>query len=108
MLEKLKLRPFVENSDVRSVTVLSFLYPESVSPAEFRSLVYRLYNIEIADGMDDLRGRIFRIGNMGWVTRRDILALVAALASAVRVLTGDRLGSLDEALELVAKANLLV
>ncbi len=108
VLEKLKLRPFVENSDVRSVTVLSFLYPENVSPAEFRSLVYRLYNIEIADGMDDLRGRIFRIGNMGWVTRRDILALVAALASAVRVLTGDRLGSLDEALELIAKANLLV
>jgi len=107
-LSKIGLRCFIQDRSIRSVTVLSFNYPEGVNPVEFRSLLYKLYNIEIADGMDELRGKIFRIGNMGWITRRDILLLVSAIASIMRLSCKAKIEGLDEALELISQCELLV
>ncbi len=107
-LRKLGLKCFIEDEHVRSVTVLSFSYPEGLDPQEFRKILYKLYNIELADGMDELRGKIFRIGNMGWITRRDMLLAVSAIASTLKMLLNTRVEGLDEALELIARADLLV
>jgi len=39
----------------------------------------RKRNIEIAGGLGELKGKIFRIGHMGEVTANDIIAMIAAL-----------------------------
>ena len=88
--------PFVKDDGVRSTTVLSFNYPRGVDPAAFRDFIYRL-GISISDAMDELRGRIFRIGNMGFLTKRDVVSLVSVLALAARRSMG-KVGDIVEAL----------
>jgi len=79
-LVKAGLEPFVSNDYHRSNTVLSFKYPTAVNPEEFRKTMYRL-GVSISDAMDDIKGKAFRIGNMGYLTRRDVLTLVAAIVT---------------------------
>ena len=33
--------------------------------------------------MDELKGKIFRIGNMGWLTRKEIITLITAIMSTL-------------------------
>ncbi|MFB6469637.1 MAG: pyridoxal-phosphate-dependent aminotransferase family protein [Vulcanisaeta sp. AZ3] len=80
-LRRAGFETFIENDYYRSSTVLSFKYPQGVDSARFRSIVYRL-GVSISDAMDDIKGKAFRIGNMGYLTRRDALSLVSAIIAA--------------------------
>jgi len=96
-LTALGLEPFVPKEH-RSTTVLSFKYP-NIDPASFREGLYRL-GIAVSDAMDELRGRVFRIGNMGYLLKRDILALISAIATMCMSMNcpiADLGGSLREA-----------
>ncbi|NPA69615.1 MAG: aminotransferase, partial [Crenarchaeota archaeon] len=52
-----------------------------------------------------LRGKIFRIGNMGWITRKDITLLTAALVSILVKRT--TIKNIDKALQKIHEAPLL-
>ncbi|GAB6948000.1 alanine--glyoxylate aminotransferase family protein [Vulcanisaeta sp. JCM 16161] len=80
------LEPFIRNDYHRSTTVLSFRYPPGVNPDEFRRTIYRL-GVSISDGMDEVKGKVFRVGNMGYLTRRDVLTLVSSVI-AVSLING--------------------
>lgn len=97
--EHLGLRPFVREP-FRSRTVLSFTTPSNVSMSELRRALREKYWIDTAGGLGSLRDKILRIGVMGMVPRRDLLAL----ASAVGLELGRRGVRVDvpRALELVA------
>ncbi|WP_054853008.1 alanine--glyoxylate aminotransferase family protein [Vulcanisaeta distributa] len=84
-LNKMGLEPFIKNDYHRSTTVLSFKYPQGISPDEFRKTVYRL-GVSISDAMDDVKGKAFRIGNMGYLTRRDVLTLVSSIMAALSIM----------------------
>ena len=86
-LTKAGLEPYVSNDYYRSTTVLSFKYPTGVSPDEFRKTMYRL-GVAVSDGMDEVRGKVFRIGNMGYLTRRDVLTLISGIM-ATSLINGD-------------------
>jgi len=60
--------------------------PEGVDEARVRSRLLREFNIEIAGGLGDLKGRIWRIGLMGHSSRREHVLL---LLSALEYLLGD-------------------
>ncbi|WP_069807494.1 pyridoxal-phosphate-dependent aminotransferase family protein [Vulcanisaeta thermophila] len=84
-LSKAGLEPFIKNDYYRSTTVLSFSYPQGVDPVKFRKTTYRL-GVAISDAMDEARGRAFRIGNMGYLIRRDTLTLVSAILGSMAAL----------------------
>ena len=54
--------------------------PEGVQEAEVRGRLLQEYNIEIAGGLGELKGRIWRVGLMGFSSRREnVITLLEAL-----------------------------
>lgn len=51
-----------------------------------RSVMKKRFNIAIAGGQDHLKGKIFRIGHLGFVSDRDILCAVSALEASLQEL----------------------
>lgn len=84
-LKELDLIPFVENYESASVSVTSVLPPEHMSVAELRAFLKDKHRILIADGQNELKGQIFRIGHMGYIFERDIYALFKAMKQALMV-----------------------
>jgi alanine-glyoxylate transaminase/serine-glyoxylate transaminase/serine-pyruvate transaminase len=61
-------------------TVATVRVPEGVDEAAVRGRLLSEYSIEIAGGLGDLKGRIWRIGLMGHSSREEnVLLLLAAL-----------------------------
>jgi len=59
--------------------ITSVLLPEGVDGTEVLRLALDRYGVCMAGGQDQLRGRIVRIGPMGWVDWSDVLAGLYAL-----------------------------
>jgi len=76
--QALGLTPFVKEK-YRSRTVLSFTAPTGVNSVELRRALSEKYGIEIAGGLGKLREKVVRVGLMGYVPLRDLVALVAAV-----------------------------
>ncbi len=77
--EAMGLQPFVEEK-FRSNVVISIKYPQGVDDVKFRKYMENNYNIVITGGFGELKGKIFRIGNMGIIERSRILPTILAVA----------------------------
>lgn len=66
-----------------SPTITSVLPPASISADAIRRLMNERYQIRLADGQEELKGKIFRIGHMGYVFERDILMTLACLEATL-------------------------
>jgi alanine-glyoxylate transaminase/serine-glyoxylate transaminase/serine-pyruvate transaminase len=65
--------------------------PDGVDEAKVRGQLLSEYGIEIAGGMGDLKGRIWRIGLMGYSSREEnVVLLLAALRRILQVTVGGR------------------
>jgi alanine-glyoxylate transaminase/serine-glyoxylate transaminase/serine-pyruvate transaminase len=73
-------------AEYRLPSLTTVRIPAGVDEAQVRSRLLREFNIEIAGGLGDLRGRIWRIGLMGHSSRRENVFL---LLSALDYLLGD-------------------
>jgi aspartate aminotransferase-like enzyme len=71
------LFPKTDSLHGSSNTVTAIGVPEGIKDSDFRGTVKKM-GIEIAGGQDHLKGKIFRIGNMGAVSAPEILATLAA------------------------------
>ncbi|PSM49663.1 aminotransferase [Chroococcidiopsis sp. CCALA 051] len=60
--------------------------PERVDAEQIRSILKKKFDIALAGGQDHLKGKIFRIGHLGFVSDRDILSAIGALEVALREL----------------------
>ena len=60
--------------------------PVSVESEQIRSVMKKHFDIILAGGQDHLKGKIFRIGHLGFVSDRDILAAIGALEASLREL----------------------
>jgi aspartate aminotransferase-like enzyme len=60
-------------------TVTAILYPEGMDDVKFRGIMETKFGVTVGGGLGQLEGRIFRIGHMGYVTRNDIIATMAAV-----------------------------
>lgn len=60
--------------------------PVSIESEQIRAVMQQRFNIALAGGQDHLKGKIFRIGHLGFVSDRDILCLIAALEATLQEL----------------------
>jgi aspartate aminotransferase-like enzyme len=57
--------------------------PLGIDAEKIRSTIKKRYDIALAGGQDHLKGKVFRIGHLGFVCDRDILAAIAALEATL-------------------------
>ena len=63
-----------------SITAVS---AETIDAEKIRKIVKEKYDILLAGGQDHLKGKVFRIGHLGFVNDRDILAVIAAIETTL-------------------------
>lgn len=85
-IRQMGLKLFVEDDNRASYAVTSVYPPEGISVADIRKNLQNDYNIIIANGQNDLKDKIFRIGTLGFVSERDILTVVASLNAVLEKL----------------------
>lgn len=68
-----------DNAAAHSITAV-----ETSEAEQIRAIVKKQFDIAMAGGQDHLKGKIFRIGHLGFVGDRDILTAISALEVAVR------------------------
>ena len=57
--------------------------PVQVEAEQVRSILKKRFDIALAGGQDHLKGKIFRIGHLGFVSDRDVLTAISALEAAL-------------------------
>jgi aspartate aminotransferase-like enzyme len=73
-------------ADDAASTAITAVAPEQVDAEQIRSVMKKRFDIALAGGQDHLKGKIFRIGHLGFVGDRDILAAIAALEATLQEL----------------------
>ncbi len=76
-LGALGLEPHVPR-DIRLPTLTTVRVPKGVDEAEVRARLLKEYNIEIAGGLGELKGQVWRIGLMGHSSSRENVTLLLA------------------------------
>lgn len=77
-IKKLGLIPFVDIIDA-SPTVSSIKVPEGIDASNWLKLLREKYNLVLAGGMGDTKGKIIRVAHMGWVSKKEIDQVISAL-----------------------------
>jgi aspartate aminotransferase-like enzyme len=78
--------PLFAADDAASPAITAVMPSAEVDAQKVRTLMKKKFDIALADGQDDLKGKIFRIGHLGFVCDRDILAAISALEVVLREL----------------------
>tara|TARA_B100000963_G_scaffold251421_1_gene220288 strand:+ start:12610 stop:13743 length:1134 start_codon:yes stop_codon:yes gene_type:complete len=75
----------------KTLNLKLFASQESLSPAItaikaegfdgelFRKKIQNKYNIQLAGGQDSLKGKIFRVGHLGYINNQDIISVISAI-----------------------------
>jgi alanine-glyoxylate transaminase/serine-glyoxylate transaminase/serine-pyruvate transaminase len=83
-LEALGLQMFVRDPALRAATVNTITIPDGVEDAKIRARLMERFQIDIAGGLGQLKGRIWRVGLMGLTANSaPVLLLLAALESVL-------------------------
>ncbi|OGI30134.1 MAG: septum site-determining protein [Candidatus Melainabacteria bacterium RIFOXYA12_FULL_32_12] len=78
-IKAIGLKLFVEDDEIASNAITAILPPEGISVADIRKTLKNDFDIVVADGQGQLKGKIFRMGHLGFVSERDMIASVGAL-----------------------------
>jgi alanine-glyoxylate transaminase/serine-glyoxylate transaminase/serine-pyruvate transaminase len=77
-LEAMGLELFVKNPADRLATVTAVCVPEGIEDAKVRNQLLNEFNIEIAGGFGPVKGKIWRIGQMGYCSQKNFVLLFLA------------------------------
>lgn len=88
-------------SDEAASNAITAVAPLGVEAEKIRSVMKKRYDIALAGGQDHLSGKIFRMGHLGFVSDRDILAAISALEATLVELGHD--GSLGAGVAAAAR-----
>ena len=70
-------------ADEVASTAVTAVAPTSPEAEKIRGVMSKRFDISVAGGQDHLKGKIFRIGHLGFVCDRDILAAISSLEAAL-------------------------
>jgi aspartate aminotransferase-like enzyme len=73
-------------TDAPCPSVTGFMPPEGIDADKLRTLVRTSYSIRLAGGQGAFKGKIVRIGHMGFVDPFDVLAGVTAIGLSLKAL----------------------
>jgi len=80
-VKALNLKLFAdENYLSPSITAIKI---EGVDAEEFRKTIKNNFDILLAGGQDHLKGKIFRVGHLGYINDRDIITVVSAMSNTL-------------------------
>lgn len=80
-IKKLKLPLFVEDRDA-SPTVTSIKVPAQIEAKAWLDLMKQKYQVILAGGMGEMKGKIIRIAHMGFVSSRDLDEAIFAVGQS--------------------------
>ena len=70
---------------------------------EFRKTIKNKFDILLAGGQDHLKGKIFRVGHLGYVNDRDIITVFSAISNTLLELNKITTQQAGEALDVASK-----
>jgi len=76
--------PLFAPDEAASTAVTAVAPPEGVDAEQIRALMKKQFDIALAGGQNHLKGKIFRIGHLGFVSDRDLVSCIAALEVVLR------------------------
>lgn len=82
-IRSMGLKLLNENDATASRAVTAVYPPENIKADDIRKILREDFGITVADGQDELKGKIFRIGHLGYIDGKDILAVIACLEIAL-------------------------
>ncbi len=82
----LGLKLLVEDDNNASHAITSILPPDTISVPDIRKTMKNDYDIVVANGQGQLQDKIFRMGTLGFVCERDLIAAVGALEGTLKKL----------------------
>ncbi|MBC7126874.1 MAG: alanine--glyoxylate aminotransferase family protein [Candidatus Methanosuratincola petrocarbonis] len=101
---KMGLGFFAEEGS-RSTVVIAINMPQGIAAKELREKLRTKYGVVVAGGFGSLKDAIFRIGNMGIVTPREVLTTISSVGAALEELgfSGGLGKGLEAALPMVSE-----
>jgi aspartate aminotransferase-like enzyme len=88
-------------ADGHGSPAITAVAPEGIDAEALRKAVKEKFDILLAGGQDHLKGKVFRIGHLGFVCDRDVLTAVAAIEATLADL-GLHRGSMGEGVAAAA------
>ena len=76
---------------------------EGMDAEEFRKTIRNKFDILLAGGQDHLKGKIFRVGHLGYVNDRDIITVISAISNPLLDLGKITVQEAGEALVVASK-----
>jgi aspartate aminotransferase-like enzyme len=70
-------------SDTAASPAITAVSPAPLDAEKIRAVMKKQFDIVLAGGQDHLKGKIFRIGHLGFVSDRDILAAISSLEATL-------------------------
>lgn len=85
-LRAINLELLVKEDKNASWAITSILPPEGISVPDIRSGMKKNYDIVVANGQNQLKDKIFRMGTLGFVSDRDLIMAVGSLEAVLNKL----------------------
>ncbi len=85
-LRAIGLTLFVEDDSIASTSITAVHPPEGVSVPDIRKVMKNDYDIVVANGQNQLKDKIFRMGTLGFVSERDAITAVGSLEATLHKL----------------------
>ncbi|MBN1384439.1 MAG: alanine--glyoxylate aminotransferase family protein [Elusimicrobia bacterium] len=82
-LKKLGLK-LLTSDDVASCAVTAVYPPENINADDLRKNVNEKYRVVLAGGQEELKGKLFRIGHLGYCCEADIMVALAAIEKEIK------------------------
>ena len=100
--KKLNLKLFAEENHLSpSITAIE---TNDIDAELFRKIIKEKYDILLAGGQDQLKGKIFRVGHLGYINARDIISAISAISTTLleqnKISTEQAGAALNEALKV--------
>lgn len=82
-IKAIGLKLFVTDEKYASNSITAVYPPENISVPDIRKVLKKDYDIVVANGQNQLKDKIFRMGTLGFVSERDAITAIGALEATL-------------------------
>lgn len=82
-IKAIGLKLFVTDEKFASNSITAVYPPENISVPDIRKILKKDYDIVVANGQNQLKDKIFRMGTLGFVSERDAITAIGALEATL-------------------------